>query len=78
MPVVQGIGGDRLRIVLTGPGGGVWPSAGAEAAEVVVDAIAFCRRVANRLPIGELGADVTGDVAAAGATLEELATLALD
>jgi hypothetical protein len=78
MPVVDRIGGDRLRIVLTGPGGGVWPAQNEEAAEVVVDAVEFCRRVANRLPIEFLHADITGDAAAANVTLHDLATLALD
>jgi uncharacterized protein (TIGR03083 family) len=78
MPVVDRIGGDRLRIVLTGPGGGVWPAQDAEVAEVVVDAVEFCQRVANRLPIEFLHADITGDAAAANDTLSDLATLALD
>jgi uncharacterized protein (TIGR03083 family) len=78
MPVVDRIGGDRLRIVLTGAGGGVWPAQREEIAEIAVDSIAFCRRVANRLPVDLLDADITGDVAAATETLDKLATLALD
>jgi uncharacterized protein (TIGR03083 family) len=78
MPVVDGLGGDRLRVVLTGAGGGVWPASGGEIAEVVIDAVAFCRRVANRMPIEDLDAYITGDVAAADRTLNVLATLALD
>ena len=78
MPVVDGLGGDRLRVVLTGAGGGVWPASGGEVAEVVIDAVAFCRRIANRMPMEELGAYITGDVAAAERTLNGLATLALD
>ncbi len=78
MPAVERLGGDRLRLVLTGPGGGVWPASADEIAEVVIDAVAFCRRVANRMPMGELGADIGGDVAAAEQTLNDLATLALD
>src|SRR6185503_11746516 len=78
MPVVHGLGGDRLRVVLTGAGGGVWPASGGEVAEVVIDAVAFCRRVANRMPMEDLDAYITGDVAAAERTLNDLATLALD
>ena len=78
MPVVERIGGDRLRIVLTGAGGGVWPASGDEVAEIVLDAVAFCRRVANRVSLDALDVDVTGDVAVANTLLDELATLALD
>ena len=78
MPVVDRIGGDQLRIVLTGAGGGVWPADGEELAEVVADSIAFCRRVANRMPLDELHADVSGDRTAASKTLSALAELALD
>jgi uncharacterized protein (TIGR03083 family) len=78
MPVVHRIGGDRLRIVLTGAGGGVWPAANAEVAEIAVDSVAFCQRVANRLAVEDLEVDISGDVAAARETLSELATLALD
>jgi uncharacterized protein (TIGR03083 family) len=78
MPIVDQIGGTHLRIVLTGSGGGVWPARGDEIAEVAVDSVAFCRRVANRLPVDLLNADISGDVAAASKTLDDLATLALD
>ena len=78
MPVVDRIGGDQLRIVLTGAGGGVWPADGEELAEVVADSIAFCRRVANRMPLDQLHADVSGDRTAASKTLSALAELALD
>ena len=78
MPVVDRIGGDQLRIVLTGAGGGVWPAEGEELAEVVADSIAFCRRVANRMPLDQLHADVSGDRTAASKTLSALAELALD
>lgn len=78
MPIVDQIGGTHLRIVLTGAGGGVWPAQGDEIAEVAVDCVAFCRRVANRLPVELLNADISGDVAAASKTLADLATLALD
>ena len=78
MPVVRRISGDRLRIVLTGPGGGVWPAEGEEAGEIVADAIEFCRRIANRLPTASLEAEITGDAQLAGALLDALAGLALD
>jgi uncharacterized protein (TIGR03083 family) len=78
MPLVRLIGGERLRIVLTGAGGGVWPAASGEIAEIAVDSVAFCRRVANRLSIDDLEADISGDSAAANDTLNALAALALD
>jgi uncharacterized protein (TIGR03083 family) len=78
MPVVDRIGGNQLRIVLTGAGGGVWPAHGDEVAEVVVDSVDFCRRVANRMPLDELRADISGDHTAATDTLSALANLALD
>jgi uncharacterized protein (TIGR03083 family) len=78
MPIVDQIGGTHLRIVLTGAGGGVWPAQSHEIAEIAVDSVAFCRRVANRLPVDLLDADISGDVAAARKTLDALATLALD
>jgi uncharacterized protein (TIGR03083 family) len=78
MPVVDRIGGDRIRIVLTGAGGGVWPAQGGEVAEIAVDAVEFCRRVANRMPLDRLKADISGDLAAANGVLTDLATLALD
>jgi uncharacterized protein (TIGR03083 family) len=78
MPVVGRIGGDRMRIVLTGAGGGVWPACRDELAEIALDATAFCRRVANRVSLDHLDADITGDRAAARELLERLATLALD
>jgi uncharacterized protein (TIGR03083 family) len=78
MPVVHRTGGDHLRIVLTGAGGGVWPAPNGEIAEIAVDSIAFCRRVANRLAVDDLEVDISGDAAAAHETLSELATLALD
>ena len=78
MPLVRLIGDERIRIVLTGAGGGVWPSHGDEIADVTVDTVEFCRRVANRLPIDDLHADISGDAAIAGDTLALLAGLALD
>jgi hypothetical protein len=78
MPLVGGLSGGGVRVVLTGDGGGVWESTGDEVAGVVVDAASFCRRVANRVPVDELDAEVSGDSHAAVATLTALATLALD
>jgi uncharacterized protein (TIGR03083 family) len=78
MPVVDRIGGDHLRIVLTGAGGGVWPASGDEVGEIALDAVAFCKRVANRVSLDDLDVDVSGDVAAAHTLLDQLATLALD
>jgi len=78
MPIVDRLGGDRMRIVLTGAGGGVWPASHDEIAEIALDATAFCRRVANRVSLDRLDADVSGDHAAAQELLERLATLALD
>jgi uncharacterized protein (TIGR03083 family) len=78
MPVVDQIGGDHIRIVLTGAGGGVWPAQGDEVGEIAVDAIEFCRRVANRVPLDHLKAHISGDFTATNALLTELATLALD
>ena len=54
MPIVDQIGGDRLRIVLTGAGGGVWPATDDEVAEIAVDSVEFCRRVANRMSLDRL------------------------
>jgi Mycothiol maleylpyruvate isomerase N-terminal domain len=78
MPLIRELGGNGIRVVLTGDGGGVWESAGDEVAEVVVDAMSFCRRVANRVPTDELGAEISGDSPAAASMLNALATLALD
>lgn len=79
MPIVVGrLGGDRMRIVLTGAGGGVWPACHDEIAEIALDATAFCRRVANRVSLDHLDADTSGDRAAAHELLERLAALALD
>jgi hypothetical protein len=56
----------------------VWPAPGDEIAEIALDSVAFCRRVANRSSIADLHADISGDLAAAHHTLDALATLALD
>jgi len=86
--------GDRsARIVLTGPGGGTWQTAlgtafGAEPADsrpegpvsvrIVVDAVEFCRLVANRADPEALAAVVTGDTSLASDLFAGLTTLALD
>jgi uncharacterized protein (TIGR03083 family) len=78
MPFVRMLSGPALRIVLTGPGGGVWPAEGEEVAEVVADSAAFCRRIANRISVADVRAEISGDAAAAHAMLESIAALALD
>jgi uncharacterized protein (TIGR03083 family) len=78
MPFVRIIGDPRVRIVLTGPGGGVWAAEGDEVAEVVADASKFCRRIANRLDADAIEADISGDVDTAIGTLTAIAGLALD
>jgi uncharacterized protein (TIGR03083 family) len=78
MPLVRIIADKRVRIVLTGPGGGVWPAAGEEIGEVAVDSIAFCRRIANRLPLDEIDRRAEGDADAVDTMLGALAGLALD
>jgi uncharacterized protein (TIGR03083 family) len=78
MPLVRLVGNERIRFVLTGPGGGVWPAEGDEVAEVAVGSVAFCRRVANRIDLADLDAEISGDQAVADGTLMALAGLALD
>ena len=78
IPIVHRIGGNHIRIVLTGVGGGVWPAPSDEIAEIALDSVAFCRRVANRLEVGHLDVDIGGDPAAAHEILNHLAALALD
>lgn len=78
MPFVRIIGHPGVRIVLTGPGGGVWPAEGVEVAEIAADAATFCRRIANRIDVDSIGADITGDQSAAIGTLTAVAGLALD
>ena len=78
MPLVRIVGNPAIRIVLTGPGGGVWPAEGDEVAEIAVDAAAFCRRIANRITVDDLPAEIDGDEGAAHDTLSALAGLALD
>ena len=72
------VGNDHIRIILTGAGGGVWPAQGDEIAEIAVDSVAFCRRVANRVSVADLHAEISGDEGVANGTLTALAGLALD
>ena len=78
MPLVRLVGDSRIRFVVTGAGGGVWPAEGDEIAEIAVDSVAFCRRVANRIDVDALQAEISGDVLIADGTLTALAGLALD
>ncbi len=78
MPLVRLVGDARIRFVVTGAGGGVWPAEGDEIAEIAVDSLAFCRRVANRIGVDDLRAEISGDVTIADGTLTALAGLALD
>jgi uncharacterized protein (TIGR03083 family) len=78
MPLVGHLGGDRVRIVLTGPGGGVWPATDDETAELAVDAVDFCRRAANRMLLADLDCEISGQTKAVVDLLEALPALALD
>ncbi|MBO0770352.1 MAG: maleylpyruvate isomerase family mycothiol-dependent enzyme, partial [Actinobacteria bacterium] len=61
----------RLRLVLTGAGGGTWDVAiggghpGSAAVAIVTGAVGFCRLVANRVAPDDLDLHVTGDPARA-------------
>jgi uncharacterized protein (TIGR03083 family) len=73
-----------VHLVLTGPGGGTWNvTIGAGSGEpapvqVVADAVAFCRLVANRVTPDALGAAVTGQPGQVTGVLAAAAALALD
>jgi uncharacterized protein (TIGR03083 family) len=76
-----------LHLVLLGSGGGTWDvplkphdgdGANAEDVVVVVDAVDFCRLVANRVDRAELELHVMGDRVAADGVLAAAAALALD
>jgi uncharacterized protein (TIGR03083 family) len=82
-------GPGRLRLVLTGPGGGTWdlqwdpgtggaarPGPGGES--IVADAVGFCRLVGDRITPAELDPYITGDHDQAAGVLTAAATLALD
>jgi uncharacterized protein (TIGR03083 family) len=76
-----------LHLVLLGSGGGTWDvplrpqggdGANAEDLVVVIEAVDFCRLVANRVDRAELAAHVLGAQAAADGVLAAAAALALD
>jgi uncharacterized protein (TIGR03083 family) len=71
-----------IRLVLTGPGGGVWDLGPADvqvsAARIVTDAVDFCRLVAHRLAPSELAMDVWGDRQLIDTLLAGAGSLALD
>ena len=73
-----------VHLVLTGAGGGTWDVpigervAAAPEVAIVADAVRFCRLVAARLGVDELGGHVTGEPGLAGAVLAGAAALALD
>jgi len=82
-------GGRWARIVLTGPGGGTWQrnlgstpddsrSRGPADVRIVLDAVDFCRLVANRVDPATLATVVTGDHALAQDLFVGAASLALD
>ena len=80
-------GAVALHLVLLGSGGGTWdvpmgaggrPSADAEEVVVVVDAVDFCRLVANRVDPTTLDLHVLGEPDAADGVLAAAAALALD
>jgi uncharacterized protein (TIGR03083 family) len=76
--------GCTARIVLTGPGGGVFQpvldrtAPTAPDVRIVADATSFCRLVANRLSVVGLDAVVTGDEALGADVLAGAMALALD
>jgi hypothetical protein len=82
-------GGRCARIVLTGTGGGTWQtqlgtgpdsarSEGPVDVRIVVDAVDFCRLVANRKDPAAIATVVTGDGALAEDLFAAAASLALD
>lgn len=77
-------GSVKVRLVLTGAGGGTWDVPLGEQPEqaaavgIVTDAVSFCRLVANRLTPGDLDLHVTGDAGQAAGVLAAAAALALD
>lgn len=79
----------RTRLVLTGPGGGTWDlgpdstvrraaPGGRPEAKVTVDAVAFCRVVANRSGFEDAAPYVAGDEAVARHLFAGASALALD
>jgi len=75
----------KVRLVLTGPGGGTWdiavgdpPPDAAASARIIADAAGFCRLVANRVTPADLDLHVTGDHGRAAGVLAAASALALD
>jgi uncharacterized protein (TIGR03083 family) len=75
----------RVRLVLTGAGGGTWDVGIADAnlpgprqVSIVTDVVGFCRLVADRAGPAELELHITGDRDQAARVLTAAATLALD
>jgi uncharacterized protein (TIGR03083 family) len=81
--------GSSARVVLTGPGGGTWQTGLGAASDahrhegpvdvrIVVDAVDFCRLVANRIDPDALESVITGDGTLALDLFTGAASLALD
>jgi uncharacterized protein (TIGR03083 family) len=76
----------RLRLVLTGRGGGTWDlllgdddgRAALPRLSIVADAVAFCRLAADRIRPADLDAHLTGSRELAGRVLAATPALALD
>lgn len=74
----------KLRLVLTGPGGGTWDVELGEgqsdpaAVAIVADAVGFCRLIANRVVPDDLEVHITGDEVRAARVLAAASVLALD
>lgn len=76
-----GIAERGTRVVLTGPGGRTWQRDGESKdpdVRIVMDAVEFCRLVANRVDLGAVPAVVTGDRSLADGLFAAAAGLALD
>jgi uncharacterized protein (TIGR03083 family) len=74
----------RLRLVLTGTGGGTWDVEIGEGQPdpanvgIVADAVEFCRLIANRVVPEDLELHITGDEGRAARVLAAASVLALD
>jgi uncharacterized protein (TIGR03083 family) len=76
-----GIAEHGTRVVLTGPGGRTWQrrgGTGGPEVRIVMEAVEFCRLVANRIDLGAVPASVTGDRDLADRLFAAAAALALD
>ncbi len=77
-------GHTRVRLVLTGPGGGTWDVALGDSTgagvpvRIIADAVDLCRLAANRAVPDELDLHVSGDLEQAEQVLAAIAALALD